>query len=214
MRRFHPSLEQLEARTLQTLVFVFSGNAFAKAAPNFAQTQLAADRLIRNGDRAIQLTTPAIASPGAFYQLAGEVRAISKGQPIGLVGFSAGGTLAMRLSGLADLNVKAVVSYYGPPDLRDYLDYHRGDHFYQYVTTHVHFDDGIINLLSGPSSTTAYIASAYGLHDRNIVASASTAGFRRDFPNGELFYYPGPHGVTLYADYAAFQAFLAHLSAD
>jgi hypothetical protein len=89
-----------------------------------------------------------------------------------------------------------------------------GDRFYQYVTTHVHLNQGIVDLLSGPSATTAYIAAAFGLRDRNIVASVSTASFHTDFPQGQTFIYPGPHQVTLFADVPAFQAFLAHLSAD
>jgi hypothetical protein len=211
MKRFHPSIEQFEPRMMPTLVFVFNGNAFAEAKPNQQQTQLAAQQLIAHGDRAVQMTTPAMNSPAAFYQLANEIRAISKGQPIGLVGFSAGGCLAMRLSGLRDLNVQAVLSYYGPPDLRDWLNYHRGDRFYRAVTSDVHFNKGIINLLSGVSPSTAYIVSAFGLRDQNIVSSVSTASFDRDFANGRVYYYDGPHGVTLYADYAAFKDFLSHL---
>jgi hypothetical protein len=211
MKRFHPSIEQFEPRMMPTLVFVFNGNAFSEAKPDPPHTQLTAETLIAHGDRAVQLTTPAMNGPGAFYQLANEIRSISKGRPIGLVGFSAGGSLAMRLSGLPELNVKAVLSYYGPPDLRDWLKYHNGDFYYQYVTTHVHLNKGIITLLSGVSPSTAYIVSAFGLRDRNIVSSVSTASFDRDFSNGRVYYYNGPHGVTLYADYAAFKDFLAHL---
>jgi len=196
---------------LPTLVFVFNGNAFAEAKPDTTHTQLAAQQLIAHGDRAVQLTTPALNSPRAFYQVADAILRISKGQPIGLVGFSAGGCLAMRLSQVPKLNVKAVLSYYGPPDLRDWLNYHRGDHFYEYVTTHVHFNSGIIDLLSGPSSSEAFIVSAFGREDDNIVSSVSTASFDRDFQHGQVFDYPGPHGVTLYADFAAFKDFLGHL---
>jgi hypothetical protein len=52
---------------------------------------------------------------------------------------------------------------------------------------------------------------AFGLHDANVQPAASTASFQRDFQHGQVFYYPGPHGVTLNADYAAFQDFLNHL---
>jgi dienelactone hydrolase len=211
MRNFHPSVEQFEPRMLPTLVFVFNGNAFAAATPDQPHTGLAAQQLIKHGDQAIQLATPAMSDPAAFYQVADEIFAISKGQPIGLMGFSAGGGLAMRLSGDSKLNVKAVLSYYGPPDLRDYLDYHRGDRFDAYVTSHTHFDSGIIDLLSGPSPSTAFIVSAFGLEDHNIVSSVSTASFDRDFQYGQVFYYPGGHGVTMFADYAAFQDFLSHL---
>jgi hypothetical protein len=211
MKRFHPSIEQFEPRLLQTLVFVFNGDGLAAAKPNQLQTQLAAQQLIRHGDRAVQMATPAMNSPSAFHHLADEIRAISKGQPIGLMGFSAGGALAMRLAGVPELNVRAVMSYYGPPDLRDWLNYHHGDRYYQWVTSHVQLDHGIINLLSGVSTSTAYIVSAFGLRDRNIVSSVSTVGFDRDFPGGHVYYYDGPHGVTLYADYPAFQSFVAHL---
>ena len=211
MRRFHPSFEQFEPRMLPTLVFIFNGNAFAEAKPDKIHTQLAAQQLIAHGDRAIQLTTPAMNSPSNFYQLADEILAISKGQPIGLMGFSAGGTLAMRLSQVPQLHVEAVMSYYGPPDLADWLKYHHGDHFYAYVATHVHFDSGIIALLSGPSMSNAFVVSAFGFKDHNTASSVSTVSFDRDFQHGQVFDYPGPHGVTLYADYAAFEDFLSHL---
>ncbi len=103
------------------------------------------------------------------------------------------------------------MNYYGPPDLKDWLAFHNGDRYFKYVTSHVHFDAGIIRLLSGPSPSTAYTVNAFGLKDRNIVASLSTASFNRDFKTGEILYYPGPHGVTLYADHAAFDDFLEHL---
>ncbi|HZW29689.1 MAG TPA: hypothetical protein VFF52_03225 [Isosphaeraceae bacterium] len=196
---------------LPTLVFVFNGNAFAEAKPAAWTTGLAAEQLDRHGDRAIQLTTPAMDSPAAFYQLAGEVRRLSRGEPIGLMGFSAGGALAMRLAGLPGLNVKAVMNYYGPPDFRDWLAYHRGDRFFQHVLTHVQVTPGFVRLMSGPSATQAYIVSAFGLRDQTVVSSVSTASFDRDFQHGQVYDYPGPHGVTLYACYPAFQDFLAHL---
>src|SRR5262249_16349017 len=120
MKPFQPTFERCESRRLPTLVFVFNGNAFAEAKPN-ALTQLPADQLARHGDRAIQLATPAMNSAGDFYQLAHRIRAISKGRPVGLMGFSAGGALAMRLAALPRLNVKAVMNFYGPPDFRDWL---------------------------------------------------------------------------------------------
>jgi hypothetical protein len=195
---------------LPTLVFVFNGNAFGEAKPN-PLTQIAADQLIRHGDRAVQLTTPAMNGPGDFLQLAAEIRAMSKGRPIGLMGFSAGGALAMRLAGLPGLDVKAVMSYYGPPDFRDWLGYHYGDPFYRYVTTHVRVTPAFVRLMSGTSDTQAYIVSAFGLRDRNIESAMSTSSFNRDFPHGQVYYYPGPHGVTLYSCYPAFQNFLGHL---
>ncbi len=196
---------------LPTLVFVFNGNAFAPAVPDAEHTQLAADELAAHGDRAVQMPTPAMSDPGDFYELAAEIRAISKGQPIGLMGFSAGGALAMRLSSIPSLNVKAVMSYYGPPDLRDWLQEHRGDAAYQRVTSHVQFDEGIINLLSGVSKSQAFIVSAFGLTDRTVVSGESTVSFEEDFPQGHVFYYDGAHGVTLKACWPAFDDFLAQL---
>jgi hypothetical protein len=213
MKHFRPSFEELESKIVPGLVFVFNGNGFAASRPNALQTGLAAQQLMEHGDRAIQLATPAMSNPSDFYQLAGEIRSLSKGEPIGLIGFSAGGALAMRLSAIPYLNVQAVMNYYGPPDLRDWMNYHEGDKYYNYVTSHVKFSPAIINLLSGPSASTAYVVSAFGRFDPNIVASVSTASFNRDFRFGRVFYYPGQHKVTLFADYAAFQDFLAHLPA-
>ena len=44
----------------------------------------------------------------------------------------------MRLAGQPGLNVKAVMDYYGPPDLNAWFASHGHDHYYQYVTSHVH----------------------------------------------------------------------------
>ena len=211
MKPFQPTFEQIESRLLPTFVFVFNGNGFAKSTPDARHSQLSAQALMANGDRAVQLATPAMSAPRDFQQLASTIFAISKGRPVGLMGFSAGGTLAMRLSQIPKLNVKAVMNYYGPPDLRDWLEYHRGDRIYNQVTAQVHFSLGIIALLSGPSKSTAFIVSAFGLKDQNIVSSVSTASFQRDFPHGQVFSYPGRHGVTLYADVPAFNTFLSHL---
>jgi hypothetical protein len=211
MKQFRPLIEAFEPRLLPTMVFVFNGNGYAEARPDTIHTQLAADKLTTLGDLPVQMTAPAMSSPRAFDELADEIRAISHGQPIGLMGFSSGGGLALRLSGVPDLNVQAVMSYYGPPDLSDWLNYHFGDRYFRWVTGHVHFDRGIINLLSGVSDSDAYIVTAFGLTDKNVVASMSTASFDHDFPAGHLYYYDGPHGVSLYADLPAFEDFVSHL---
>ena len=112
---------------------------------------------------------------------------------------------------LPQLNVQAVMNYYGPPDFRDWLAYHHGDRFSRFVTTQVRVTPGFVGLMSGASETQAYIVNAFGLHDQNIVSSLSTSSFDRDFPHGQVYYYPGPHGVNLYACYPAFQDFLSHL---
>jgi Serine hydrolase (FSH1) len=195
---------------LPTLVFVFNGNAFAATEPN-SLTQLAADQLLRHGDDPIQVSTPALDRPLVFDHIANYIRKVSHGQPIGLMGFSAGGALAMRLAGQPGLNVTAVMNYYGPPDLNDWLAYHGHDRYYREVTTHVHLTPGIVHLFSGPSSAQTYFVNAFGIYDRIVVSSVSTTSFYRDFQHGQVYTYPGPHGVSLYADYPAFKDFLAHL---
>ena len=42
------------------------------------------------------------------------------------MGFSAGGALAMRLAGVPGLRVQAVMSFFGVPDLRVWLNEHHG----------------------------------------------------------------------------------------
>jgi hypothetical protein len=69
----------------------------------------------------------------------------------------------------------------------------------------------VVNLLSGPTTSDAHFVAAFGSHDANVQPSVSAASLRRDFPGGQVYFYPGPHGVTLYADYAAFKNFLDHL---
>ena len=136
---------------------------------------------------------------------------MSQGQPIGLMGFSAGGALAMRLAGQPGLNVTAVMDYYGPPDLDAWIASHHDDYYYRYVASHVHLTTAVENLLSGPSTSNADFVGAFGLDDGNVIASVSTASFEKDFQHGQVYDYPGPHGVTLYADYTAYQDFLDHL---
>jgi hypothetical protein len=210
MRRFRPEAEPCEARSCPTLVFIFPGNALAAATPDIP-TQTAADRLIRSGDQAIQVSTPALDGPGDFYRIADYVRTVSQGQPIGLIGFSAGGALALRLAGQPGLDVQAVMDYYGPPDLDAWLASHGHDSYYQHVVSHVHLTSAVEQLLSGPSRSTAHFVAAFGLHDGNVEPVVSTIAFQKDFPHGQVYYYDGSHGVTLYADYAAFQDFLDHL---
>ena len=113
------------------------------------------------------------------------------------MGFSAGGTLALRLAGLPGLNVRAAVGYYGPPDLSAWLSFHKGDRFYAKVTSDTHFNKGIIKLLSGVSDSNARLIDAFGLRDHNVVAGFSSSVFHRDFPLGQVYFYPGPHGVDV-----------------
>jgi hypothetical protein len=210
MRRFRPALEQVEGRLLPTRVFIFSGDALGPTGPTFV-TQLAADQLRRHGVHPIQMSTPALNSPRVVYRIANDIRHRSHDQPIGLLGFSAGGALAMRLAGLPGLNVPSVMNYYGPPDLKDWIAFHGHDAQYRYVMSQVHLTRGLIDLFSGPSPSQTYFVNAFGLYDRNVVSSVSIASFYKDFQHGQVSIYPSIHGVTLYADYGAFQDFLDHL---
>src|SRR5690348_13211278 len=99
-----PSFDRCEARMLPTLVFVFNGNAYDAAEPN-TLTADAAQVIEAAGHQAVQLATPRMDSRAALQGLAKEILSRSHGQPIGLVGFSAGGTEAERLAGIAKLNV-------------------------------------------------------------------------------------------------------------
>jgi hypothetical protein len=195
---------------LSTLVFILNGNAFSAVGPN-ALTANAAQVIENAGDSAIQLATPAMQTPRDFYAVAREIKALSHGQSIGLVGFSAGGALAARLAGVAALHVKAALDYYGPPDFRDYLDFHGDDRFVRYFNGRVHFSPSFIALMSGPCVTSTYVVCAFGRYDRNVVASVSTASFARDYLHGKVYDYPGPHGVSIDASPPALQDFLTHL---
>ena len=95
MRRFRPSVEVFEPRVVPRPRIRVERQSY-QPLPDTLHTQLAADKLISLGDRPVQMTTPAMSSPRAFYDLADEVLAISHGQPIGLLGFSSGGGLALR----------------------------------------------------------------------------------------------------------------------
>jgi hypothetical protein len=195
---------------LATLVVILNGNAFSAVGPN-ALTANAAAVIQRAGDPAIQLSTPATETPRDFHAVAHEIESISHGQPIGLVGFSAGGALAARLAGVGALKVKAVLDCYGPPDFRDYLDYHGHDRFVTYFVGRIRFSPGFIDLMSGPCDTSAYVVCAFGLDDQNVNAAVSTASFERDYVNGQVYDYPGPHGVSIDASPAALKDFLTHL---
>ena len=209
-KRLSPSLEALESREVPTLVLVFSGNGLG-AAGTGALTAVAAGELNKLGFPTVQLAYPAIDSPGVYEHLAHRVETISHGQPIALEGFSAGGLLAARLAGDPALNVKAVLDFYGPPDLSDWLAEHKGDHAYHYVADQMHLSPGVINLLSGPSPTTAFVVAAFGEFDPISIAPESIASFHNDFHSGEVFVYPGAHGVSPGADPAAVAAFVQHL---
>jgi len=98
---------------------------------------------------------------------------------------------------LARLSTGPLCLYYGPPSLGDYLNYHNGDRFDAYMLAHVHFTRLAINVLSGPSDTSAYVVFAFGLYDRNVVASVSTSSVQQDFPTAHVYDYAGAHGVSI-----------------
>lgn len=209
-RRCRPRVEVCEVRALTALIFVLNGNAFSAAGPN-TLTEDAARLLSASGNRVIQLSYPTIGTLRAFHRLADQIARLSDGRPIGLVGFSAGGTLAARLSGLSELNVKAVLDDYGPPDLRAWAQSHGRDRFAQYVFSHVRFSPGFLDAMSGPSPSTAYIAAAFGQQDDNVTAPVSAASFARDFAVGHVYTYRGGHGAAIGASRPALEDFLAHL---
>lgn len=209
-RRYSPNLERCEERVLTALVFVLNGNAYSGVGPNGLTAQAA--RVLRAaGNQVVQLSYPTMATPAAYYGLVRRIAAISKGRPIGLTGFSAGGSLAARLSGDESLNVTAVLNNYGPPDLRDWLQYHGRDLYGRYVRSRVPFRPMTIDLLSGPSNSRAYVVSAFGSRDRNVQAAQSIASAASAFPIGKVYTYEGGHGAPITASRPALDDFLAHL---
>ncbi len=112
---------------------------------------------------------------------------------------------------LARLSAGPLCLDYGPPSLRDYLSYHNGDRFDAYMLSHVHFPRSAINVLSGPSDTSAHVVCAFGLDDRNVVASVSTSSVQQDFPSAHVYYYAGAHGVSINASPLALHDFLVHV---
>jgi hypothetical protein len=209
-RDLTPSFERCEEKVLNTLVFVLNGNAFSAVGPNNL-TAGAAQVLRGAGDQVIQLAYPTIATPAAFNNLEQRIESLSHGQPIGIVGFSAGGSLALKIATDKALRVVSVLDYYGPPDLNDYLLYHKTDRFSQYVLGHVPFTLAAMNLLSGPIVTSAHVVGAFGLSDTNVVASQSVDSLQRDFPQASIYLYAGPHGVGINACPPALEVFLANL---
>jgi dienelactone hydrolase len=194
------------------MVFILNGNGYAAARPD-ANTADAAAVLHEAGVGAVpvQLAYPALATPGEVDGVAREMKRLSHGEPIGIVGFSAGGSLALRLAGLPWLHVKDVLNMYGPPDLADFLAEHQGDSHAQYVLDHTPFTQAGIDFLSGPVATRAHIVNAFGLVDQNTLAGPSAAAAARDFPGSTIDYYDGPHGVSIDASPSALEDFLAHL---
>jgi hypothetical protein len=205
--------EQCEPRCVPTLVFVFNGNGYGAANPS-PLTANAAEVLHAAGNQAVQLANPAITSPGVFDDLADEIGLLSHGQPIGIVGFSAGGALAERLAAIPTLHVTDVLACYSPPDLRDFFAYHGLDRFAAYVDDQIKANPAVIDLFSGRNPTTAHIVADFGLFDHAVEAAPSSASFAVDYPKGDAYYYDGGHGVSINASPPALADFLAHLRAS
>ena len=104
-----------------------------------------------------------------------------------------------------------MLNFYGPPDLREWLTTHKGDIHYLHVTSNTHFDQAIIDTMSGAAATSAYIVNAWGLRDHTVVASTSASDFRIEYSSGRIYYYPGGHGVAVFAQPPAFKDFIQHL---
>jgi hypothetical protein len=202
--------DRCEERALTTIVFILNGDAFSAAKPN-ALTASAAQVIRGAGQKPVQLAYATMSTPAAFNGLLQQIKLLSRSQPIGIVGFSAGGSLALRLAASKSLHVVSVLNYYGPPDLRDYFRYHGSDRFARYILGHVHFTRAAISLFSGPITTSAHVVSAFGIYDTNVLASQSTASLDRDLAGSSVYKYAGPHGVGMTACRPALDEFLANL---
>jgi dienelactone hydrolase len=202
--------EVCEGRLLTTLVFVLNGASFSATGPN-QLTANAAAVLQQAGNRVVQLSNPAINTASAFKALARKVVNLAHGQNVGLVGFSAGGALALRIAATPGLRVSAVLDYYGVPDIQAYLQRHSGDHNYRPISGLAPFRPSLVSLLSGPLATSAHVVAAFGRYDPNVRADTSSADLLRDDPNAQSYTYPGAHGVPITASRPALDDFLSHL---
>ena len=205
-----PTVEVCEDRTLMTLVFVLNGASFAATGPG-RLTAGAASVLQHAGDRVVQLANPAINSAAAYNALAHRVVKLAHGQTVGLVGFSAGGALALHIATTPGLKVSSVLDYYGVPDVRAYLQRHAGDHVYRPISGLAPFRDSLVSTLSGPIGTSAHVVAAFGEFDPNVRADTSAADLLQDDPGADVYTYPGAHGVAITASPAALDDFLSHL---
>jgi dienelactone hydrolase len=209
-RRLLLGLERCEDRALTTLVFVLNGASFAAAGPN-QLTASAAAVLQQAGNRVVQLSYPAINTASAFKALGRSVAKLAHGQNVGLVGFSAGGALAVHIAAAPGLRVKAVLDYYGVPDVQAYLDRHSVDDNDRPISGLAPFRTSVVSLLSGPIATSAYVVAAFGAFDPNVRPDTSSADLLRDDPNAHVYTYSGGHGVPITASRPALEDFLAHL---
>ena len=89
-----------------SLVFILNGNSFNAAGPS-SLTANAAAVLRHAGNQVVELSYPHVSTSATFNALARSIARRAHGQAIGLVGFSAGGALALRLAATPGLNVRA-----------------------------------------------------------------------------------------------------------
>ena len=209
-RRYHLGFDRCEDRALTALVFVLNGASFAAAGPN-RLTDDAAAVIRRAGNRVVELAYPAVNTAPAFEALARKLGNLAHGQPVGLVGFSAGGALALRIAATPGIKVTAVLDYYGVPDVQSYLQRHSADHNYRPISGLAPFRASVVSLLSGPIATRAHVVAAFGQFDPNVRADTSAADLHRDDPAARIYTYPGAHGVGISASRPALEDFLAHL---
>ena len=207
-KRIPPGVEQCEGRELLALVFVLNGNSFRAARPNSLTTD-AAHVLNAAGDQVVQLSNPNINSPAALQAFENQVKKQAHGQTVGLVGFSAGGALALRVAATPGLKVSSVLDYYGVPDIAKYLDRHTGNN--NPISGLAPFKAPLVAALSGPVATTAHVVGAFGEADPHVNAVASEADLLADVPAADVFTYDGGHGVSITASRPALDDFLAHL---
>jgi dienelactone hydrolase len=208
--RLKPDFDWMEDRAICTLVFVLNGASFAATGPSHL-TANAAVVLQQSGNRVVQLSNGPIHSASAYNSLARSIVKRAHGQAIGLVGFSAGGALALHIATTPGLKVEAVLDYYGVPDVRLYLQRHSSDHNYRPISGLAPFRDSTVSLLSGPISTSAHIVAAFGQFDPNVRADTSSADLLEDNASAHVYVYPGAHGVSITASRAALDDFLSHL---
>ena len=209
-RRTTPAFELCEGRALTALVFVINGASFAAAGPN-SLTADAAVVLRQAGNQVVQLSNPPIHSAAALRELGANVAHLAHGQSVGLVGFSAGGALALRIAATPGLKVGAVLDYYGVPDVQAYLQRHSSDHDYRPIAGLAPFRPSLVSLLSGPLATQAHVVAAFGQFDPNVQANTSSTDLLHDDPNANVYTYPGGHGDAITASRPALDDFLAHL---
>ncbi|QEH33609.1 Alpha/beta hydrolase family protein [Aquisphaera giovannonii] len=208
--RLRPIAESLESRSLMAMVFLLNGNGYAQASPSI-QTRVAAADLARRGHTPIQVSYASMTGLGPYLALANSLVRASQGQPIGLIGFSAGGTLALRLASYPGLRVSSVLNFYGPPDLAGWLSYHGRDMYARRISQNIDGSRAFIDAMSGPGDSSAHLVSVFGERDRNVDAVSSASSFRQDFRSGVVYTYAGNHGVTIRAQPTAYQDFLSHL---